>query len=64
MKIKKDEYIVCCYAKSYSGPGWRNQLFVAIIRDREENIREEAIQPEEWQCVPELCAIFSAFESL
>ena len=21
-------------------------------------------QPEEWQCVPELCAVFSAFESL
>lgn len=60
--MKKGEYIVACRAEKDAGPGWSNRLIWVVIKDREGNFREDAIQPEDQS--EALNIIFNAFESL
>lgn len=47
IKLGEGETVVTAYAESASGAGWANQPIWVIIRDRNQNLREECLQPEE-----------------
>ena len=43
----KDEIIVTAFGESESGPGWHNRAIRVVMRDRNQNLRMECIQPED-----------------
>jgi len=45
-KLEVGETIVTAYAEKANGPGWANKPLWVIVRDRNQNLREECIQPE------------------
>jgi len=51
-----DTHILTAYAERCSGPGWVNQLYWLVVRDPTGEIRQVAIQPEDW--TKELDALF------
>lgn len=62
LKLKKDEKIVCVYAKKARGPGWGNSPLWVIVADRCHKLREECIQPEEF--TGEIMALYDVSEAV
>lgn len=55
--IQKGETIVTAFADYASGPGWANRPIWVIVRDANQKLREECIQPE--QHTADMVALFS-----
>lgn len=62
MKLSKHESIIAAFGESCSGPGWGNQILNVIIRDGNQQLRIEYLQPEEWTKRPEIIALFDVSE--
>jgi DNA-binding transcriptional LysR family regulator len=45
--FKSGDHIVTAYAAAAAGPGWSNQPLWVIVRDANQKLREECIQPPE-----------------
>ena len=46
-KLKRGESIVTAYAESAAGPGWANTPIWLVVRDANQSLRMECIQPSE-----------------
>ena len=55
--VGKNESIVTAYAEPAAGPGWANRPLWVIVRDGNQKLREECIQPEDQ--TQEMCALYS-----
>jgi hypothetical protein len=56
IKLKAGERIIAVVPEYSNGPGWSNAPAWVYIVDRERNLREECIQPDER--TPEMHALF------
>lgn len=61
IKLGNDDRIVTVWCERHSGPGWGNSLVHVIIRDGNQKLREEWLQPDDQP--QELDAIYDAAEA-
>jgi hypothetical protein len=61
MKLAKNERIVTAFAERASGPGWSNQPLWVIVRDGDQNLRMECLQPSEQS--GEICLLYNTSEA-
>lgn len=42
-----DKHVVCAFAETAAGPGWANRPIWVILRDRNGDLSQECIQPDQ-----------------
>ena len=47
MTIGREDTVLTAYAEPAKGPGWANAPIWVIVRDADDNLRQECIQPSE-----------------